>query len=136
MLHSAAHTARQTHTLGLWVMSLRSILHVSQYDQLSAIQFLAPLLARSYFSLFLFIERLYSIAGLPCRLLLRALELVKARVSPRSRLLSFICGLAPCITPSRLQGSEAHNPPGARKKNVWARSEMWLSVSRIPLIFG
>lgn len=69
--HSMADTQR------LWAMSLRSILHVSRYDQLSAIQFLAPLLARSYFLLFLFIERLYSLTVSPCRLLICASASVK-----------------------------------------------------------
>lgn len=45
--HARRHTQYGRHRA--LAMSLRSILHVSRSDQLSAIQFLAPLLARSYF---------------------------------------------------------------------------------------
>lgn len=144
--HSMADTQR------LWAMSLRSILHVSRYDQLSAIQFLAPLLVRSYFLLFLFIERLYSLTVSPCRLLICASALVKqewftmqtipqlpSSISHQSLLSSLIIAqlhlwLVPCITPQTCRALKL-TTQGARK-NVSARSKMWPSVSRIPLILA
>lgn len=137
--HSMADTQR------LWAMSLRSILHVSRYDQLSAIQFLAPLLARSYFLLFLFIERPYSLTVSLCRLLICASALVKQEsftMQPSHTSLPLPCLwpvtsvlLDHCIAPSlagalynrtNLQGSEAHNP-GSEKKCVGAIKNVALS---------